>query len=721
MQTPKLGYKKLAFCCSSFVAAGLIALSASQPAAAAVTKIVIDSTVPAFGGAAIGTAGTYNLITGRAFGELDPTDPHNEIITDISNAPKTAAGKVSYIATFQIAVPTNLSAATGLMFYEVPNRGGNAIPGATSIVPGAIYLQSGWQGDILAQCTTAYPCTSLENAYTAGNQVIQVPVATNKDGSSITGQVYGHIAGATGNTAQLIIFTTPVPYKPVSLDTSPTITQFYSLARQTITGVDGPKTQIGAKDWAWADCSTTPFPGTPDPTKICLKNGFNSNLLYEMVFTAKDPLVLGVGYAATRDIITFFHHAKADGAGTANPITGAVSKVISVGASQSGSFIRSGIHLGFNESESGGRVVDGAWPQIDGRQLYMNTRFALPDVITNLYMMADEAPVWWSDYPNLARNQPPSGMLDRCTATDTCPQILETFGSTEFYEEKMSPDLVGMTAVGDIPLPTNVHRYYQPSTTHGGGGGGFTYAATLPPTGICSFPANPNPETQTNTALQDDFVDFVMNGTPMPKSTYPTLTNGQLIKPETAAKLFPTVPGYPYGGTALNHPEKFNFGPHIDYFDESGIITNQPPIVQEVLPELVPTLNTDGNEISGIPSVLLQAPLATYSGWNTYASTIYKGQQCSLSGSSFPFQETRAERIAAKDRRLSLEERYGTHDGYVCVVTAAANANVKRRFLLSSDAVTLISEAQASNVLTDLTPTKADTNLAASLCSTGQN
>ncbi len=696
------------------------ALCAFAPgiARAAVTQIVVDSTSPAFGGASIGTAGPYTLITGRAFGELDPASPRNQIITDINHAPAGPHGKISYIATFQIAAPQNLANANGLMLYEVPNRGGNAIPAAQSIVPGAIYLQSGWQGDLLAQCSGAYPCTSLTAPYTAG-QVIQVPVAVNADGSSITGPVYGHLAGATGSTAQLVIFTTPVPYKPVSLDTSPTITQFWSVAHQTITGVDGPKTPISAKNWAWADCRTVPFPGTPDPTRICLKNGFDPNLLYEMVFTAKDPLVLGVGYAATRDIISFFRHQVQDGSGNANPIAGAVSKVIGIGVSQSGAFLRSGIHLGFNESENSGRVLDGAWPQIDARQLYMNVRFALPDVITNLYMMADEAPVWWADYPNLARNQPPSGLLDRCTATNTCPEILETFGSNEFYEEKMSPDLVGMTAAADIPLPANVHRYYEPSTTHGGGAGGFDYAPALPPVGLCSFGANPNPEYQTNNALQTDFIAFITQGTAMPPSTYPTLAAGQLVRPITDAKTFPVVPGYPYQGTALNHPEKFNFGARIDYFDESGVITIQPPIVERVLPELVPTLDSDGNETSGVPSVLLQAPLATYSGWNTYASTVYKGQQCGLTGSALPFQETRAERVAAHDPRPSVEERYGTHAGYVCAVTRAANKAVGGRFLLPSDAAASISAAQAGNVLTDITPTDADQAHANRLCSGG--
>jgi hypothetical protein len=692
-------------------------LTLASTSQAEVTQIVIDSTAPAFGGATIGNAGTYTLVSGRVFGSLDPNDPHNAIIQDIALAPTNKQGKAGYIATFQLAMPSNLSLASGLLIYEVPNRGGNAIPAASGVVPGAVYLQSGWQGDLLAHCTTAYPCTSLKAPYAGINQVIEVPIAHNPDGSAITGPVYGHIAyGATGNTAQLIIYTQPVPYKPATRDTSPTLVQFWKVAKQSITGLDGPKTPIPYNTWAWADCSTTPFPGTPDPTRICLKDGFDPNALYEMVFTAKDPLVLGVGYAATRDIVAFFHHATTDSKGTANPVAGVVSKVLINGVSQSASFIRSSIHLGFNEDEAGRQVSDGAWTQIDGRQLYMNVRFALPDVITNLYMMADEAPVWWADYRDPDRQHPPAGMLDRCHATSTCPEILETFGSNEMYEEKMSPDLIGTTAVGDIPLPSNVHRYYMPATTHGGGAGGFTYVASPPPAGNCSFAANPNPESNTNTALEYDFIAYLMNGTPMPPNAYPTLAAGQLVPPTQAAEKFPAIPGYPFEGSQLNHPEKFDFGPQIDYFDQTGIITNQPPIVQRVLPEYAPPVNEDGNETVGVPSVLLQAPLATYTGWNTYATGPFTGQQCGLSGSSYPFEETRAERIAAKDPRLSVEERYGTHAGYVCAVTAAANSAVSQRFLLATDAATLIAQAQAGNVLTDITPTTRDEGIARRLC-----
>ena len=712
-----LAHKKFPFAGALMPAIAAATLGWAIEAQAHVASIVIDSpAAPAFAGAAIGAAGPYVTLKGRVFGELDPHDPHNTIIQDIELAPKDSHGMVHYIATFQNTMPADLSKASGLMFNEVANRGGNPIPTtAAAVVPGAIYLASGWQGDLLAHCATDYPCTPLDVPFTGTTQVIQVPVAKNKDGSTITGPVYGHIANATGSTAQMVIFTTPVPYQPLSTDT--TKTPFWSLASQTVTGVDGPKTFIPSADWAWADCSTVPFPGTPDPTRICLRNGFNSDLLYEMVFTAKNPLVLGVGYAATRDIISFFHHAGADDNGTANPIADAVRKVITVGVSQSGSFIRSSIHLGFNQDEQDRQVVDGAWPQIDGRQLYLNVRFALPDVITTLYMMADEGPVWWAHYPDKARHLPAEGLLDRCTQTRTCPEVLETFGSLEFYDEKMSPDLIGFTAQEDIPLPSNVHRYYNPATTHGGGAGGFNFVANPPPANGCVFPANPNPESDTNNALQDDFVELVMNGTRMPRSSYPTLRDRLLVPATQRAEGFPDIPNYPFQGNQINFAELFDFGPDIDYRNQTGIVTIQPPIIDRVLPSYAVKVDSDGNEFAGVRSTLLQAPLATYTGWNTFAAGVFKGQQCGLTASSFPFQETKAQRIAAADPRPSIEERYGTHQGYVCVVTNAANQAVKRRFLRSTAATTLIAQAQAGNVLTGITPTDEDEALAARLCS----
>ena len=161
----------------------------------------------------------------------------------------------------------------------------------------------------------------------------------------------------------------------------------------------------------------------------------------------------------------------------------------------------------------------------------------------------------------------------------------------------------------------------------------------------------------------------------------------------------------------------YDFGPGVDYANQSGIMTIQPPTVKAVLPTLVPRVNTDGNEQVGVPSVNMQAPLGTYSGWNITKSGIYAGQQCALSGSYWPFAATKATRVASSDPRPSLEERYGTHAGFVCAVTAAATKAVNQRFLRAGAKTSLVNSASSSNVLTTgYTATPADTALGNFLC-----
>ena len=223
-----------------------------------------------------------------------------------------------------------------------------------------------------------------------------------------------------------------------------------------------------------------------------------------------------------------------------------------------------------------------------------------------------------------------------------------------------------------------------------------------------------------------------MSGTPMPASVYPTLAGGDLVPNTAAAEGFPNnIPGLPYHGDQAWPPFVYDFGPGENYDQESGVPTIQPPIIKGVLPVYAAKVNGDGNEhVTGLPTVLGEAPLGTYVGWNL-ATTGWYGPNASNgpgsvgqvfagagnSGGYWPFWDTKANRQAAGDPRLSLQERYGTHDGYVCVVTAAANAAVNARFLLASDATTLISNAKASNVLgPPYVPTSADTTLANSLC-----
>src|SRR5262249_6505169 len=270
-------------------------------------------------------------------------------------------------------------------------------------------------------------------------------------------------------------------------------------------------------------------------------------------------------------------------------------------------------------------------------------------------------------------------------------------------------------------------RYYLPGTSHGGSisASSFNWSAppaTTPVSTSATYPGNPNGENFTNNALLADFIDLLMKGRRMPASipgiTYPTLAERQLGPPNAHDFGFPHIPGFPSGGDQAWPPFVFDFGRDVDYSQQSGIPTIQPPIIREVLTEYVPRVNSDGNEdVGSVPSILHQAPLGTYVGWNIIpAGTFYAGQQVQLAGGFWPFQQTQTARITAGDPRPSLEERYGTHAGYVCMVTSAVNKAVREGFLLVADAPTLITDATNSNVLAAVTPTPHDTAIAAQLC-----
>jgi hypothetical protein len=690
-----------------------LALLAITPAThARVTKIVIDKKVsPAFplkegGFQSFGAAGQYETIAGRAYGELDPKDPHNAIIQDIQLAPKNANGKVEYVASFFLVKPIDMSKASGLLWHDVPNRGRRVVIPPAERSMGDVGLSSGWQGD-----------NAGNTAPGADNDWVTVPVAKNPDGSPITGQVLGRIVNRSGTNSQpLIVQTNPLPYKPATRDTSKAT--LVSREHETIDGKVTGERRIPPSDWTWAKCGGEhpPFPGTPDDNHICLKNGFDPKLLYQVVFTAQDPYVLGVGFAAFRDVGTFFKYAKQDDSGTANPLAegSGMRWAISRGRSQSGNFLRGFLHLGFNEDEAGKQVHDGAWPIIAGRRIGMNFRWAQPDGVLELYQAGSEGPQWWVPWPDKVRGLPAAGILDRCVASKTCPKIIEHFGSAEVWGLKLTPEWVGTSANADIPLPPNVRRYYIPSTAHGGGPGGFNTSltgATLPPPdcpgnnyGRATLAANPLPHNETYNALRFHFRNWVMKDAAPPPSRYPTLAGRHLVDATKQTMGFPTLPGLPEAipTNFINPVLDYDFGRTFDYSDASGVPSITPPKIKQVMRMLVPRVNADGNELGGVPVVLHDAPLGTYLGWNITAGgerPFHAGKLCNYAGGMIPFAKTRAERAANNDPRLSLEERYGTHEGYIAAVHAAAEKAVKEGFLLQSDAERLIKQAAASNVL----------------------
>jgi hypothetical protein len=683
------------------VVAALVGAGSAGTAEAQVTRLEIVAREAADGGRPVGGAGAYEILRGRIYGEVDPNDPRNRIIQDIQLAPRNSRGRVEYVATFALAKPVDTGKSSGVLIYQVVNRGNG---GVTTSAEGHISLVSGWQGDLAA---------------TPNNQTIVVPVAKNKDGSPITGPVLARFFNIAGGTDTLSIRLSsmggPPVSPPLSLDQADAILTMS--ASESATGVKSGTVTVSRQAWAFADCRTTPFPGTPDPARLCLKDGFDPAKLYELVYTARDPRVLGVGLAATRDINAFFRHAAADSAGTPNPVAGIVKHAISIGDSQSGNFIKTFVHLGFNQDLSKRIVWDGVFPRIAARQTPLNFRFAQPGGAATLYEPGSEPIVWWGRYEDKARKRSAGSLLDRCAATKTCPKVIEAFGSAEFWGLRMSPGLIGTDARQDIPLPANVRRYYYPGTTHGGGRGGFRIEANPAGRGGCVLPDNPNPQADTTRALTNALIAWVKGDTPPPESRYPRLAAGELVPAAAAALSFPDVPGVRLRAAAVNPVLDYDFGPGLILNDLSGMISRQPPRIVQVIPTYVPKVNADGNETSGVPSVLHQAPLGTYLGWNLTASGFFKDQACGFSGGYVPFAKTRADRLKTQDPRPSVEERYGTLEGYVCVVQRAATKAVSERFLLKEDADRLIDQATRSNVLprnADSPPANQD--LARTLC-----
>jgi hypothetical protein len=656
-------------------------------AEAQITKIVIDRVEsPTFRGRAFGEVGRYEKLVGRAFGEVDPQHPLNAGIQDIELAPKNARGRVEYVADFYLIKPIDMSKSSHTLVYNVINRGnkghdnldaagGNEMTDAGDGFQqkrGLVMLWSGWQADILR---------------TDGRMSIDVPVARNPDGSEITGLVRTEYVLTEGRRS-LSLSEAPYtmgtrPYETVGFDN--TKAMLTRRVRET-----DPREPVPHSDWAFADCSTVPFPGRPSSTMICLKGLFDTNHIYELIYTAKNPPVLGLGYAAIRDVLAFFRHEATDGSGTRNPLAGQIQTVLMTGASQTGAALRAFIHLGFNEDLKGRRVADGAHVRVAAGIQPLSIRFGQPGRApfehTQHQYPRYEAPLSWAPVHDAVADRT-GGVLARCMKSKTCPNIVSSFTSSEFYNHRMSASITDASGHHDLPLPENVRMYFAAGSPHGTGGG--------PPE--CKYFGNPNGAQFVTRAAFEALFKWVTQKTPPPQSRYPTLHDKTLVAPSQVA--WPSIPGVPYTGL-VNGFEVLDFGPKFRNDDVSGIITEHPPRpTGKRYPILVPQVDADGNDLGGIRSNLLLAPTATYTGFNERGARFSEGGFCDNRGLIKPFATTRAERLAAGDSRLSLEERYGNHQGYVAAVKAAAAKLVAERYLLPEDAATLIANAQASDVL----------------------
>jgi hypothetical protein len=655
-----------------------------------------------------GSVGAYEKLTGSLVGEVDPKDARNAVIQDLALAPINDRGMVEYSADFVLIKPKDMSKSNGVLRYDAPNRGNiltminpSATPSdAEYLERGYSLLYSAWQGDV--------PKSS------AARLTLSVPVAKNTDGSSITGPYRSElILSAATPVISLpsgVFNGTMIPYAPVSLDNTLAGVSLTKRIKET-----DPRIAIAAADWKFADCNTgaNPFPGTPDGSKVCMKGGFDPNYLYELVYIAKDPKVMGVGLAALRDTIGFFRKATADASGTANPLAGKIRYAIGQGTSQSGNAMKTFLHLGFNEALDGSKVFEGIYAHVAARQTNINTRFAVPGgggaIRTDHTAFGQTAPRGLAaDYRDDVAGRT-GGVMKRCTVSKTCPKFFLGLSGTEFWQLQGSPVLTDANGFGDLTQPENVRIYYYSSTQHGGNGGtaSISYA---PSAGI--YPRGTvTQHVDTFRALFIALENWTVRDIAPPASQVPRIADGTLVRPSQV--VFPSMKGttWPIAGVATAVPEfqylaRYNgwsvldFGPQYIAQDESGIASVLPPAYMNrdyaiMVPQVDPKT---GLTSSGVRSVDVRAPLGTSIEFNPVANPLFD-ENVSLGGAYIPFHKTEASRLAAGDTRPSLESLYGTQAGYVAAVTAAANQLVAERVLLQRDADRLIANARSTSVL----------------------
>jgi hypothetical protein len=268
---------------------------------ARVTRIQIDQ-IQQFPNDMNGGVATEQ-IAGQAFGELDPRLIQNSVINDIQFV-KDADGKVRYVATFVITKPVNSAQASGLMWHEVPNRGMRRPNVPAERKNGDIDLVSAWQGDN-SGATSIRASAEVDKPHW-----LKVPIARQSDGTPFQGDVFGRIVNRSGmNSQPLIVQSNPLPYKPMTLETQKA--RLVSRVAESTRGEVIGENEIPSTEWAWAKCDASkPFPGTPDHTQICLKSGFDSSKLYQVVYRSAEPYALGIGFAAWRDVGHFSKQPK---------------------------------------------------------------------------------------------------------------------------------------------------------------------------------------------------------------------------------------------------------------------------------------------------------------------------------------------------------------------------------------------------------------------------
>ena len=618
-----------------------LALGAAGGARAQVTRFeVLSIERNALEGRSFGDVGTYDLISARVSVAIDPADRRNAVIADVGMAPRNAAGKVEAVSDVKILRPSDPKRGNGELLYEATNRGhalassvfndaaSNELSKAVDAGNGYLMRQgytlvwSGWQGDLKS---------------TPDTLALSVPTLTGVTGRITAEFVFNNLT--TPAVAQLA-------WPAADLDTATLVVR----ARW-----NDPPASPADMSFRFVDASHV---------EIKRPAGFDGGALYQLDYLARDPKVLGLGFAATRDIVGFLRREPSSENPLAQGGHPSIRHAYAYGQSQSGRFMREFLYLGFNEDLASRKVFDGILVHIGGaRFTAVNMRFGLPESAPRHPQdpgaTADRFPFTYSENANPFTGER-DGLLKRCTRSRTCPKVIQVDSEYEWYNSKDS--LLSIDPAGKpLKLPANVRLFTMAGTPH-----------IVRPSPLCVMPVNPLRHGPVLRAMLTNLAAWVDRGVTPPPSRTPDLAGGSLIAAENAAgQLSVPIPGLPYTGM------------HVVAAAED--LTVHPAKVLGQFKLYLPRLDADGMMMGGVRLPAIDAPKATYTGWNPQVPGNGPTALCSLVGGVVPFATTRESRIAKGDPRPSLAERYDTPSAYVERVDKVAQELVHSRFMLPED------------------------------------
>ena len=643
----------------------------------AVTALEVHRRSVVLEGRAFGAVGAYEKIAGVLRFAVDPEHPTHAAITDLALAPRSAAGRVESWADFYLLKPVDPARGNRRLLLDVPNRGRKIALGVFNSTPRAAdpttaedfgngFLMR--HGYTVAWCGWQHDVPRID-----GMMALSVPAARS----------------ATGSIAGLV----RCEFRPNARSAVLPLADRYHIPQPTV-DVNDPEARLTVREHAGAPEVAVPRGAwrfarldgervVADASHVHLGGGFEPGKIYDIVYRAQDPPLVGLGLLAVRDTGAFLKFAAA---ASGNPCAGAIDRAYVFGLSQSGRFLRHFLYLALNEDEAGRQVFDAAMPFVAGaRRGEFNMRFGQPS------LNAVESAGSLFPFTDVEQHDPVSGHRDGllCRLGVRAPKIFGINSSAEYWRGDASLIHTDVDGKADVEPPANARVYLFAGTQHTPG--------VLPP------PAA-DPNTGGRGAHVFNVVDYapllraalvnldrwVAGGVEPPPSAFPRLAAGTAVSAESTAATFRAIPGATFP-ERLSHPARLDFGSGWP----RGVATELPPKVGSPFPSYVSAVDADGNELAGIRPPELGAPLGTFTGWNPrHPSQGASGDLMAMLGSTFPFARTRAAREATGDPRSSIEERYGTRDGYLAIVRRAAEALVGARHLLAEDVEAVMARAE---------------------------